>query len=103
MITRVFRSKNASLGRVAFYFFPCHQTPRRKPTVDRGSQDGGLSFTVIDSELQEGVDLPSGPALIMRRNSEGQEIRKVTFGVPRFGLLKKKIRVSHGSEFSSAA
>eukprot|EP00904_Undaria_pinnatifida_P002807 jgi/Undpi1/12527/HiC_scaffold_6.g02196.m1 len=50
---------------------------RKKPTLGRGSQDGGLAFTVVDSGFQEGVDLPSGPALIMRRNSEGQEIRKM--------------------------
>lgn len=53
----------------------------RKPTLERGSQDGGLRFAVEDSVFEEDVDLPAGPTLTMRRISEGQEIRKVNFGV----------------------
>eukprot|EP00903_Cladosiphon_okamuranus_P012933 g12076.t1 len=45
---------------------------RKKPTLERGSQDGGLCFTVEDSTERGG-----GPTLILRRMSEGQEIRKM--------------------------
>lgn len=62
----------------AYLYMSCAS---RKPTLERGSQDGGLCFTVEDSvEGGAGGDLPAGPTLIMRRISEGQEIRKVTDG-----------------------
>ncbi|CAM9291821.1 unnamed protein product [Ectocarpus sp. 12 AP-2014] len=50
---------------------------RKKPTLERGSQDGGLCFAIEDKVSGEGIDMPTGPTLIMRRISEGQEIRKM--------------------------
>lgn len=52
------------------------RTTSRKPTLERGSQDGGLSFTV-ENAVEAGGDLRAGPTLTMRRISKGQEIRKV--------------------------
>ncbi|CAN0355616.1 unnamed protein product [Pylaiella littoralis] len=50
---------------------------RKKPTLGKGSQDGGLCFTVEDRSVDERADLPVCPTLIMRRIADGQEIRKM--------------------------
>lgn len=50
---------------------------RKKPTLERGSQDGGLSF-VVESSVSHGQgDGRMRPTLLLRRISTGQEIRKM--------------------------
>lgn len=62
-------------------FFMVGARSCRKPTLERSSQDGGLSFVVEEAGSYNG---PAGrrtrPTLTMRRVSEGQEIRKVGAG-----------------------
>ncbi|CAM9794063.1 unnamed protein product [Sphacelaria rigidula] len=50
---------------------------RKKPTLERGSQDGGLSFVVEESSARGQDDGIMRPTLVLRRISEGQEIRKI--------------------------
>eukprot|EP00611_Tribonema_gayanum_P032308 TRINITY_DN9590_c0_g1_i1.p1 TRINITY_DN9590_c0_g1~~TRINITY_DN9590_c0_g1_i1.p1 ORF type:complete len:195 (+),score=41.66 TRINITY_DN9590_c0_g1_i1:23-586(+) len=49
---------------------------RKKPTMERGSQDGGMAFSVI-SAPQPGDDNAQEGTLVVTRITEGQMIRKV--------------------------